>query len=280
MSAITISCLSYKKRYKSILYFFSLEFFVWKDKEEKLVKSSFVSRNGPTTLSDGRIKKIYTCHQSGIYVPKGCGKRQIKSQGSCKSGKICLASIEVSIRSNSIRVKYHKNHCGHNLSLAHIHLSDSEKAVIARKLANGVTLQRILDDIRDSASNELTRIHLVTRKDLQNIKFAYNIQEMKKHHPEDKISVQLWVDKMKTLEQSPVLYFKQQGEVDAQQKLGKDFILIIMLPIQQELLKMLGHQLICVDSTHGTTAYDFYVSTILTVDEFGSGLPCAYCLSN
>ncbi|XP_067128004.1 uncharacterized protein, partial [Centruroides vittatus] len=68
--------------------------------------------------------------------------------------------------------------------------------------------------------------------------------------------------------------------VDAQQKLGnEDFILIIMLPIQQELLKMLGQQMICVDSTHGTTAYDFYLSTILTVDEFGSGLPCAYCLN-
>ncbi|XP_067134135.1 uncharacterized protein [Centruroides vittatus] len=130
------------------------EFFVWKDKEEKLVKSSFISRNGPTTLSDGRIKKIYTCHRSGNYVPKGCGKRQIKSQGSCKSGKICLASIEVFITSNSIIVKYHKNHCGHDLSLAHIHLSDSEKAVIAGKLANGVTLQRILDDIRDSARKE------------------------------------------------------------------------------------------------------------------------------
>ncbi|XP_023237746.1 uncharacterized protein LOC111636684 [Centruroides sculpturatus] len=149
------------------------------------------------------------------------------------------------------------------------------------KLANSVTLKRILDDIRDSTSNELTRIHLVTRKDLQNIKCAYNIQEKKKYQPEDKISVQLWVNKMKTLEQSPVLYFKQQGEVDAQQKLSKeDFILIIMLPIQQELLKMLGQQMICVDSTHGTIAYDFYVSTILTVDEFGSGLPCAYCLSN
>ncbi|XP_067136725.1 uncharacterized protein [Centruroides vittatus] len=218
---------------------------------------------------------------SGNYVPKGCGKHQIKSPESCKSGKICLASIEVFITSNSIIVKYHKNHCGHDLSLAHIHLSDSEKAVIAGKLANGVTLQRILDDIRDSASNELSRIHLVTRKDLQNIKCAYNLQEKKKYHPEDKISVQLWVDKMKSLEQSPVLYFKQQGEVDAQQKLGnEDFILIIMLPIQQELLKMLGQQMICVDSTHGTTAYDFYLSTILTVDEFGSGLPCAYCLSN
>ncbi|XP_067126925.1 uncharacterized protein, partial [Centruroides vittatus] len=192
---------------------------------------------------------------SGNYVPKGCGKRQIKSQGSCKSGKICLASIEVFITSNSIIVKYHKNHCGHDFSLAHIHLSDSEKAVIAGILANGVILQRILDDIRDTASNELYRIHLVTRKDLQNIKCAYNLQEKKKYHPEDKFSVQLWVDKMKSLEQCPVLYFKQQGEVDAQQKL--------------ELLKMLEQQMICVDSTHGTTAYDFYLSTILTLNEFG-----------
>lgn len=30
----------------------------------------------------------------------------------------------------------------------------------------------------------------------------------------------------------------------------------------------------------GTTGYDFPVTTLLVANEFGSGLPCAYLLSN
>ena len=36
----------------------------------------------------------------------------------------------------------------------------------------------------------------------------------------------------------------------------------------------------CVDSTHGTNAYDFHLTTLLTVDDYGSGMPVAFCLSN
>ena len=37
---------------------------------------------------------------------------------------------------------------------------------------------------------------------------------------------------------------------------------------------------VCIDSTHGTTGYDFYLTTLMFVDEFGSGFPVAWCLSN
>ena len=32
--------------------------------------------------------------------------------------------------------------------------------------------------------------------------------------------------------------------------------------------------------THGTNSYDFNVTTILVVDEFGEGYPTAWCISN
>ena len=36
----------------------------------------------------------------------------------------------------------------------------------------------------------------------------------------------------------------------------------------------------CVDSTHGTTGYDFLLTSLLVVDEFGAGQPAGWCLSN
>lgn len=37
---------------------------------------------------------------------------------------------------------------------------------------------------------------------------------------------------------------------------------------------------VCCDSTHGTTAYDFNLSTILGVEEYGEDIPVGWCLSN
>ena len=37
--------------------------------------------------------------------------------------------------------------------------------------------------------------------------------------------------------------------------------------------------MVCIDSTHKTTGYDFLLITMLVVDEYGEGLPVAWCLS-
>jgi len=34
------------------------------------------------------------------------------------------------------------------------------------------------------------------------------------------------------------------------------------------------------DSTHGTNAYDYQLTTLMTTDEHGEGFPCAFCFSN
>ena len=33
-------------------------------------------------------------------------------------------------------------------------------------------------------------------------------------------------------------------------------------------------KLICVDATHGTTAYDFQLITVLVIDDYDEGIPC------
>ena len=40
------------------------------------------------------------------------------------------------------------------------------------------------------------------------------------------------------------------------------------------MLKKFGpNQVICIDATHGTNAYDFSLLTVLVVDEYGEGYP-------
>jgi hypothetical protein len=80
---------------------------------------------------------------------------------------------------------------------------------------------------------------------------------------------------------SPILLFKDQGLPDESGHLKhEDFQLVIMTPFQKLMLNDFGNNIICVDTTHGTNAYDFNLTTLLIVDEFGAGCPVAYLFSN
>ena len=47
------------------------------------------------------------------------------------------------------------------------------------------------------------------------------------------------------------------------------------------MLKKCGsNKVICVDATHGTTAYDFLLISLIVVDKFGEGFPAGWCFSN
>ena len=39
-------------------------------------------------------------------------------------------------------------------------------------------------------------------------------------------------------------------------------------------------KIVFIYSTHGTNEYDFFLISILVVDEYGEGFPVAWCLSN
>jgi len=144
----------------------------------------------------------------------------------------------------------------------------------------------LIDTIRDpTTDNEnYQRLLLIERKDLHNVTRYFNIDYTTKRHKNDAISVMLWVDEMKASSESPILYFKGQDEdveLNEQGTLKKeDFALIIMTDFQGEKLKKYGLEKICIDGTHGTNAYDIQLFTIMTVDEFGSGCPVAFCFSN
>lgn len=80
-------------------------------------------------------------------------------------------------------------------------------------------------------------------------------------------------------ENSPVLIYKPQGGHFANLQ-HNDFCLVLMTSAQKEMLLKFGNEKICIDSTHGTNPYDFQLTTILVIDDFGAGFPVGFCVSN
>lgn len=46
------------------------------------------------------------------------------------------------------------------------------------------------------------------------------------------------------------------------------------------MLSKFSKEAICIDSTHGTNIYDFYLITVLVLDDYKEGIPVAWLISN
>jgi len=198
-----------------------------------------------------------------------------------KTGKICPAGMTTTNVDGHITVEFRRTHVGHTLNMKFLHLSKEERDELACKIKSGVTFERILDDIRKSvtSTDSVNRFHAVDKRDLHNIKRDYDLDK-DIVHTNDVFSTEIWVQEQMLLkEKSPVAYFKMQGCEKEGPLLKVDFM-IVMTPYQIDVLSKYATDRICVDSTHGTTSYDFQLTTLLVVDEFGAGCPVAFCLSN
>ena len=90
-----------------------------------------------------------------------------------------------------------------------------------------------------------------------------------------------WIEEWNEDEYSPVLFFKLQGQPDTENRLEKDdFMLIIQTEAQNHLMRQFGGIGICYDTTHGTTGYDFKLTSLIVSDELDEGIPAAHCISN
>ena len=92
-------------------------------------------------------------------------------------------------------------------------------------------------------------------------------------HSEDAVSVQRIVEELELECPSPILFYKAQGEKDAEHpKLAEDtFLLIIMTSFQAGLFEMFCSKIVCLDSTHKTNQYKFKLITAVVPDEYHNG---------
>ena len=242
----------------------------------------YVKGTGDKT-TEGCTTSYYQCNRSGVFQSKGTGKRRLKSQGSSKINSHCTAAITLTVyhTTQSVKAEVCHTHYGHQTRLGHIRLGAQDRLQIAGKLAQGVTLDKILDDVRSSVSDNFKRVHLLQRKDNHNIERIFKLDGGQRHH-DDATSVAAWVEEMRGKgEGNVVLSYKPQGTSDDKTGLQTDdFIIVLQTPVQAEMLKKFGGKVVCVDATHGTNAYEFKLITLLVVDEYGEGFPVAWCIAN
>lgn len=119
-------------------------------------------------------------------------------------------------------------------------------------------------------------------KDLSNISRAFQwFGGQVQRSENDQESVRAWIQEWQESGNNPVLFYKLQGE-QAQEDLDllqEDFFIVIQIPFQKAMAQKFASKGVCIDSTHGTTGYDFLLTTVMVTVEYGEGLPVAWCLS-
>lgn len=112
--------------------------------------------------------------------------------------------------------------------------------ILADCLNKGATFEEILDDIRNSSSNEhrQKRIHTLTRKDLHNIMQEFKIS-FKERLARDDTNIRSLVEEcdQRFGGSSPIKLFKPQnvdGVAGMEGANSEDFILIMMSPAQKQ----------------------------------------------
>ena len=259
-------------------------FLEWKEDEEVRSFSRFVQRNKGRHGSEATVYYFY-CNRSGFYTPRGNSKRSLKAQGSSKLNCYCTAHIKAIVMPNgNVTVHYCSTHHNHKPDIAHLALPRHVRQLIATKIQQGVSVDRILDDVRDSIAygENPRREHLTNTRDILNIKKELNVLNVQKHLS-DPISLDIWVKQLQDSSDiyNAVLYYKQQGEEDPTDRLQQDDILVcIQTEFQLDMLQKFGNNVICMDATHGTNQYNFILITVLVLDELGEGIPVAWAISN
>ncbi|BET02069.1 Zinc finger protein [Nesidiocoris tenuis] len=258
------------------------QFKAWKRKIEDEDGAFFVVSSSKK-LQFGR-KSYYVCNRSGAprMIPDSRRKRHSKYIGTSKINANCPARFTARFTSQGIVVKdFHRGHSGHKLDPVHLPIPAKVKQRIANELAAKVPFDYILDKtLSEEPTGNVSRTKLLRPQDIRNIAVQFGIEMEGKMHPDDETSVKAWVLKERNKEgESAVLLYKPFGEKSLD--LGEDdFFLAVMTSEQEEILKKFGDKVVALDSTRGTNAYRFEITTLLVSDEYGQGFPCAFLFSN
>ncbi|GFT43466.1 uncharacterized protein NPIL_496021 [Nephila pilipes] len=102
-------------------------------------------------------------------------------------------------------------------------------------------------------------IHLVSRKDLLNLKVECNISSDGIMDSNYVVSVGKWIESLQD-QDSPIILFKDQNISNEDLYPGlkaEDFLLVIMSSSQRDMLNVYGNDTICLYFPHGMNAYGF-----------------------
>ena len=189
------------------------DFKVRKLEEDEKNKAHYVQRSSSIMHGLNKHWCLY-CNRSGkARIKETEWKRQVKSQGSHKTGSCCIAHIKVieDTVTGKIHVEYCSTHNVHSVEISHLQIPSNIKSKIASKLHQGVAMEKILDDVRDETLS--TRIgceQLLSRQNILNIQRQLDLGSISKYS-NDHTSTCAWVEDLKSQSYNPVVIFKPQG---------------------------------------------------------------------
>nr|XP_054921114.1 uncharacterized protein LOC126518993 isoform X5 [Dermacentor andersoni] len=82
----------------------------------------------------------------------------------------------------------------------------------ARRRVHGCSA--VLDNVRSNVDETFHRINLLSKQDLRKIMRDARVSKTERLHDNDYVSVQLWVERMHSEKENPLLFFKHQGQPD------------------------------------------------------------------
>ncbi|GFR28208.1 uncharacterized protein TNCT_436111 [Trichonephila clavata] len=261
------------------------DFYDWKKKIEEEGRCLYVRNTSPKISAAKENTYYYICHRSGHCKSRASGKKSTKFESSKMSGH-CPSTMMVKVSKN-VSVLYCPIHFGHDPLSGREKRSKDPGSMDKKKKSDKInegsksSLQKVLDDVQHG-TEEYERIQLLTQKDVQSIKKNLFLHTSEQGYDNEAFSVRLWVESMSQLEEdNPIIFYKDLGAGDMTGFLGdQDFCLIIMTKMQQKMLTEFSNPKICIDSMHGSSNHDYYLTTMLTVDEFDIGCPVAFCVCN
>ena len=81
---------------------------------------------------------------------------------------------------------------------------------IAPEFQQGISKEKILDDIRNDVGTEFLRDHVIDKQEVINIQHAYGLEEVQRH-ANDQTSALAWIQEWQNSTSHPVVWYKLQG---------------------------------------------------------------------
>ncbi|XP_035234107.1 uncharacterized protein LOC118205936 isoform X2 [Stegodyphus dumicola] len=170
-------------------------------------------------------------------------------------------------------------------------LKQSTRCLIKANLRLSVPPQKIRDILQDGSGNRENRNNFPVKESFVSRKTisAYSRYLNNSLRPSsDAVSVNSIIETLKCEAYNPVLLYKPQNnstlygptDLDNLPNHKVSFALGLQTREQKEMMIKGCTEILCIDSTHKTNQYDFYLLNLIVPDEFGCGYPVAHFITN
>lgn len=207
------------------------------------------------------LDKTYSCNRSGFYRPN-FQKRATKARGTIKEGKICPAFIRAKVNMlGEVEVLFSVDFHSHSLKKF-----PTLPRLIRNEVKSMIKLGMSDKNVIKKVNRTYTKFHF-NQKHVMNIKQKYGINKFI-HSPNDMTSVQIFERTRK----QKFLYCSLSAGLDQRTE-------IAILPGKKN-VAFPKKAIFAMDSTHKTTFYGFYLTTLGLIDKNKTFTPIAWLISS